>query len=229
MEEEKKDQFVEKEVVDKEEIETGAHSGTVSDGESEDESFREDVELPKELRGLTGRVFRYEEELEAELLSRGFSDLPVVLDPITGKARLRIPSGAHNTLTTEYAKFFEDDWKRVAAVTNSDNNVFIQPTAPGRKIYVRQPDIAFWGPEKSENVTRRGRTITMPKKLLTPPKRHATRRDQVERVNPDVVIQFSWTNGDSYEEKAIDDMMNRGSDCVTIPLNHIIAPQDLAI
>ena len=49
--------------------------------------------------------------------------------------------------------------------------------------------------------------MSVPLELDEPPKRHAS-RDQVERVNPDVVIQFSWKNGDAYEEKVIDDLMN---------------------
>lgn len=63
---------------------------------------------------------------------------------------------------------------------------------------------AIWVPVKPVNVTRRGRTMSVPVELDEPPKRHAS-RDQVERVNPDVVIQFSWKNGDAYEEKVIDD------------------------
>ena len=175
--------------------------------EEEDSNFTEEVELPKELRGLKEKSFQFEEELEEELRSRGFPDLPVVLDPTSGKARLKMPTGAHNKVTSEYAQLFSDDWKGIASVVNSDNNVYIQPPQPGRKIYTRAPDIAFWGPDKTVNVQKRGRNMSVPLELDEPPKRYSS-RDQVERVNPDVVIQFSWKNGDSYEEKAIDDMMN---------------------
>jgi hypothetical protein len=179
-----------------------------SDEETEDYGYEKEVELPKELRGLKDKEFKFEEDLETELRGRGFPDLPVVLDPTSGKARLRMAIGAHNKLTSEYAKLFDKDWSGVASVVNSDNNVYIQPTQASRKIYTREPDIAFWGLDKTVNITKRRRTISVPRDLDKPPKRHAS-RDQVEKVNPDVVIQFSWKNGDSYEEKAIDDMMNR--------------------
>ena len=199
------------ELEDKEDVHLVAprRSGIESDeAESEDYSFTEELELPTELRGLKDKEFKFEECLEAELRSRGFPDLPVVLDPKSGKARLRMPTGAHNKVTSLNAKAFDASWDGVASVVNSGNNVYIQPTQPGRKIYTREPDIAFWGPDKTANVTRRGATFSYPLELDNPPKRFAN-RDQVERVNPDVVIQLSWKNGDSYEEKAIDDMMNR--------------------
>jgi len=34
-------------------------------------------------------------------------------------------------------------------------------------------------------------------------------REQTERVNPDVVLQFSWGNDKSYDIEAINAMMNR--------------------
>lgn len=207
MDEEKKEEPG-KIVEDKEGVEENTAEESGIESGSEDYGYEEEVELPKELRGLKDKQFKFEEDLEAELWSRGFPDLPVVLDPTSGKARLRMPTGAHNKLTSEYAKLFDTDWSGVASVVNSDNNVYIQPTQAGRKIYTREPDIAFWGPDKTVNITKRNRTISVPRDLDNPPKRHAS-RDQVERVNPDVVIQFSWRNGDSYEEKAIDDMMNR--------------------
>lgn len=38
-----------------------------------------------------------------------------------------------------------------------------------------------------------------------------TRNEQVDKVHPDVVFQFSWGNSKGYEEKALNDMMNRAS------------------
>ena len=37
---------------------------------------------------MKNKKFKFEEDLEAKLYSRGFPDLPVVLDPVSGKARL---------------------------------------------------------------------------------------------------------------------------------------------
>jgi len=119
-----------------------------------------------------------------------------------------MPTDAHRKVTSLCATAFDASWNGVASVVNSDNNVYIQPTQPGRKTHTREPDIALWGPDKTASVTRRGATFSCPLELDNPPKRFSN-QDQVERVNPDVVIQFSWKNGDSYEEKAIDDMMNR--------------------
>jgi hypothetical protein len=60
---------------------------------------------------------------------------------------------------------------------------------PGHKETRRKPDIAFWGKDKCELIDG----LLEPKDLANPPKIHAT-REQVERVNPDVVIQLSWRN-----------------------------------
>ncbi|CAB9519037.1 Inherit from opiNOG: protein Hydra magnipapillata [Seminavis robusta] len=95
----------EKEIEDKEYVHVDAakKSGIESEAESEDYSFTEELELPTELRGLKEEdtEFEFEEDLEEELRSRGFTDLPVVLDPKSGKARLRMPTGAHNQLTSK--------------------------------------------------------------------------------------------------------------------------------
>ncbi|KAG7369636.1 hypothetical protein IV203_027382 [Nitzschia inconspicua] len=201
MEEEKKDQSLEK-------VEAGEAIKRRDDGAEDDSDFGDYTELPKELRGLKDRTFEFEEELEAELVSRGFEDIPVILDPSTGKARLRMTTGAHNLVTNRYVKKFERIWGGQATAVDGTTNVFIQPAAPGRKIYARQPDIAFWGPDKIVTIMEDGVAITEPKNLAVPLKRHKS-RDQVERVNPDVVFLFSWTKADKYEEEAINDMMNR--------------------
>lgn len=177
-------------------------------GDEDDYSFSEELALPKELRGLKEKVYEFEEDLESELRDRGFPDLPVVLEPKSGKARIRMPTGAHNKVTKEYVKFFEGAWKGQASAVNSDNNIYIDVEQPGRRIYTREPDLAFWGPAKTTTKTRCGATISTPLDLDHPPERFSC-RDQVESVNPDVVIQFSWKNGSSYEQEAIDDMMNR--------------------
>ena len=49
----------------------------------------------------------------------------------------------------------------------------------------------------------------IPKELTTPPKIFPKSHEQCERVNPDVVFQFSWGNSEGYEVQAINDMMNR--------------------
>ena len=48
-----------------------------------------------------------------------------------------------------------------------------------------------------------------PKDLDSPPKLTNSTSEQTERVNPDVVFQFSWGNSFGYEKNAINDMMNR--------------------
>lgn len=206
MEEEKKDQSFEN-VKLGEKIKGGKEGGSATVTE-DDLGYGDYSELPKELRGLKDRTFEFEEELEAELVSRGFEDIPVILDPSTGKARLRMTTGAHDKVTNRYVKKFEMIWQGQATAVDGTTNVFIQPAAQGRKIYARKPDIAFWGPDKIVTIMEDGVQITEPKDLTVPLRRHKS-RDQVERVNPDVVFQFSWMNADAYEEQAIDDMMNR--------------------
>lgn len=201
MEEEKKDQSFEK-------VEPGETIERRKEGAEDDSDYGDYAELPKELRGLKDRTFEFEEDLEAELVSRGFEDIPVILDPRTGKARLRITTGAHDKVTNRYVKKFEKIWEGQATAVDGTTNVFIQPAAKDRKIYARKPDIAFWGPDKIVTIMEDGVAITEPKDLAEPLKRHKS-RNQVERVNPDVVFQFSWTNADAYEEEAINDMMNR--------------------
>jgi hypothetical protein len=174
----------------------------------EDEVGEEDdelVDLPAELSGLSNKTYGHLDDLELDLIERGFPDLPVVLDPKSGKARLRMTSGAHDKVTDEYTHEFnklwgKDRWGRASESTN----VFIQPL-PGRKPTRRKPDIAFWGYNKCD-FNEKG--LLNPKDLTLPPKFHAT-REQTERVNPDVVFQFSGGNAEGYEIKAIDDMMNR--------------------
>jgi len=46
-------------------------------------------ELPEELHALNDRVFQFEEDLAAEVESLGISDLPIVLDPSSGKAKFK--------------------------------------------------------------------------------------------------------------------------------------------
>ncbi|KAL3915226.1 MAG: hypothetical protein SGILL_005747 [Bacillariaceae sp.] len=188
-----------------EEEKKGKEAGSASE---DDPGYGDYSELPTELVGLKDRTFEFEEELEAELVSRGFEDIPVILDPSTGKARLRVTTGAHDKVTNRYVKKFEMIWQGRATAVDGTTNVFIQPAAQGREIYARKPDIAFWGPDKVVTILEDGVQITEPKDMTVPLKRHKS-RDQVERVNPDVVFQFSWTDSDAYEEKAIDDMMNR--------------------
>lgn len=124
-----------------------------------------------------------------------------------GKARLRITSGAHDTVTDGYTREFNSNWgkNRWGVAVDGSTNVFIQPL-PGRKLTRRKPDIAFWGYRKCE---RNKRGTLNPKSLDTPPKIFRNAREQKERMNPDVVIQFNWGNEEGYEVEAINDMMNR--------------------
>ena len=164
--------------------------------------------LPSELRGLRDKTFEFEDELHSLVVSRGFGDLDIILDPKTKKARFRMTSGAHDEVTGVYTNAFNEDWRGIAAAHDGTCNIFIQPL-PGRAITRRKPDIAFWGPAKCETIVRAGRARTTVKHLKVPPKIHSVTREQIEKVNPDVIFQFSWGNGEGYEVKAIDEMMNR--------------------
>lgn len=56
-------------------------------------------------------TFEFEEELEAALVSHGFEDIPVSLNPSTGKARLRTSTGAQDKATNRIVKKFEKNWE----------------------------------------------------------------------------------------------------------------------
>ena len=162
-------------------------------------------DLPKELSDLANKTYDFRDELDADLIRRGFGDLPVVIDPKSKKPRLRMTSGAHNMVTREYTKAFNQEWgKNRWGVADQNTNILIQ-ALPGRLETRRQPDIAFWGYDKCE-LNKRGRLL--PKDLASPPEIHET-REQIECVNPDVVFQFSWGNTMGYAVEAIDAMMNR--------------------
>ena len=191
----------------KEDSETALFEGPDDDDDDDDDDDSEDgelVDLPKELRRLKDKTFDYLDELEAELVKRGFPDLPVVIDPKSRTARLRITSGAHDKVTDRYTRLFNKEWGDDVwgVAVDGSTNVFIQ-ALPNHKETRRQPDIAFWGRDKCVHV----KGLLEPKDLANPPKIHAT-REQTERVNPDVVFQFSWGNAKGYEIDAIDDMMN---------------------
>ena len=208
MQEEKKDREGEKN--DWEDSAKDKPSNHEEDPEADlsDEDDSEDgelVDLPKEVRKLMNQTFEFQDELEAKLVKLGFPDLPVVIDPKSLKARLRMTSGAHDDVTDEYARKFNKEWGKDewGVAVDGSTNIFIQ-ALPGHKETRRKPDIAFWGKDKCFTQRR----LLKPKNLANPPKIHAT-TEQKERVNPDVVFQFSWGNSKGYEIEAIDDMMNR--------------------
>ena len=173
------------------------------EGASGDEEL---VDLPAELSGLSNKTYEFLDDLEQDMKNHGFPDLFVVLDPKTRKPRLRITTGAHDKITDSFAREFNEHWgKNRWGAASESTNVFIQPL-PGRKPTRRKPDIAFWGYGKcvlNENGTM------FPKDLDSPPKLTNSTSEQTERVNPDVVFQFSWGNSFGYEKNAINDMMNR--------------------
>jgi len=84
------------------------------------------VDLPRELRKIKDNVFDFQDELEAKLVKPGFPYLPVVIDPKTRKARLRITSGAHNTITRRYSDVFNTRWASGTCAIADGTNAFIQ-------------------------------------------------------------------------------------------------------
>ena len=173
------------------------------EGDSGDEEL---VDLPTELSGLNNKTYEFLDDLEGDLKNLGFPDLFVVLDPKTRKPRLRMTTGAHDKITDSFTREFNEDWgKNRWGAASESTNVFIQPL-PGRRPTRRKPDIAFWGYGKCV-VNKKGKMF--PKDLDSPPKLTNSTSEQTERVNPDVVFQFSWGNSFGYEKNAIDDMMNR--------------------
>ena len=69
-------------------------------GDSEDGEL---VDLPKELSDLASKANDFLDELDANLESRGLSNLFVVIDPKSKKPRLRMTS-AHDRETEMYGR-----------------------------------------------------------------------------------------------------------------------------
>ena len=183
--------------------------GTLENSASvqEDPRFSKFEDLPEELESLRGRVFDTQDELLNQLERLGFGDLRVILDD-DGKAYLFMPSDNHNEATSEVVRKFNKwaaDWK--GCVTGEHNVIIDQSLSitppPKRQRRLREPDVSFWGFPKC------GRTANGP---LKP--RPANPPNNFPKLNPDVVIQFSWRNKKSYEYEALNDMMVRSA---TVP------------
>jgi hypothetical protein len=139
--------------------------------------------LPPEIAGSIASEFDSQEALEKALEQAGFGDLPVVL--VDGKPRLVMPSPQHNKFTAQYAVGFGFGWAK-------DKWGYAAPT---HKIHLqdgkgsREPDLSYWGFPRCVK-DELGHMVA------------------VDDSVPDVVIQFSWQNKETYETEAIDDMMN---------------------
>jgi hypothetical protein len=139
-------------------------------------------ELPEELADLVGQVFATEQELQDRLDVLGIEDLLIELDT-DGKAVFKMPSDEHNTvtslLTSKFLYWTKGRWG-FATATN---------TAKLNNHKTRLPDISFWGYPQCESFD--GNLFA-----------------DLGKVEPDVVIQFSWKNEWDYDVRAINDMMN---------------------
>lgn len=160
----------------------------VDDGDDQSEEEDEEVvDLPSELATALDSTYPSEEALQYALDNAGIGDPPIIF--VKGKPRMIMPSDQHNFFTSQYVDIFA-----MWSVTTWGRWGFCSGThkihLPNRKS--RDLDLSYWGyPRCSHN--NNGHWVP-------------TVRDSV----PDVVIQFSWKNKKSYEEDAIDDMMNRG-------------------
>jgi hypothetical protein len=125
-----------------------SYEGERNEEEDQLEEDEELVDLPEELSGLSSKTYDHLDDLELDLIKHGFPDLPVVLDPKSGKARLRMTSGAHDDVTDEFTNEFNVCWgKNRWGRASESTNIFTQPL-PGRKPNRRKPEITFWGYDK---------------------------------------------------------------------------------
>lgn len=155
--------------------------GSDCDGECE-----ELVDLPPEIGIATDRIYQSEEDLQKDLEEAGAGDLKVIL--LDRKPRLVMPSDQHNLFTTLYVSHFTKKWGDWGSCTGT-HKIHLPN---GRSSY---PDISYWGYPRC--CKHQGTGILVP-------------IDCVQGSMPDVIIQFSWQNKKSYEEKAINDIMIRG-------------------
>mgnify|MGYP007080211435 CR=1 FL=1 len=158
--------------------------GSDTGSEDDQDDCEELGDLPPEIAYLSDQVFQSEEALQEALDNAGFGDLRVVL--VEGKARLVKHSDQHNAFTSDFVFDFISTWRKWVYCTLTHKIHLLN----GRS---GDPDISFWG---------------YPRCSKSPRTPYALR--PTNRSIPDVVINFSWKNTRSYEEEAIDDMMNRG-------------------
>lgn len=160
-----------------------------------------DTEWPIELISLRGRQFATEEQLEQELKVLGCADIRGVHLDDQGFAFFAMPSNFHNEATTVIVEdfykwkqsnfFWMNNWGVASATVNVDLHA---PHTPHAK---RCPDVAFWG--YSRCYTNNNKKLKV--KLVD--------QDTGKRMDPHVVVQFSWKNDETYEVGAINDLMNR--------------------
>ena len=143
------------------------------------------AEVPEELTDLVGQFFATEQELQDRLEVLGIGDLPIELDT-DGKAVLKRPSDEHNKVTSWLTSRFIFWTKGRWGYATPTNTVKLNNHK------TRLPDVSFWGYPRCEWFD--GHLFA-----------------DLGKVEPDVVIQFSWKNEWDYDVKAINDMMNRSS------------------
>ena len=174
-------------VIDEEmkDLEGERECGVNSKGEGEEEEEEELTDLPEELLALIGdRLFRSELELQSFLDMVGFGDLKVVL--VNGVPRQVMPSHQYNGFTTQYLLYFSHKWaKNKWGCASTTHKIHKQNGG------ACEPDLSYWGYPRC----RFNEGTLVPEK---------------DGLIPDVVIQFSWRNKKTYEEDAINDMMNQG-------------------
>lgn len=154
---------------------------------------------PAELLPIRGRVFTSVEELDTALEELGIPDARVELDS-DGRVVVKMPGEEHNAATgyidSKLNDFRKDLAGRLWGFVNSTVAVRVvgSPNVSAR----REPDNAFWAYPRCD-VNPRNKNLTV--------KQHPTQVGY--RIDPDVIIQFSWKNPELYEQQALDDLMNR--------------------
>ena len=173
---------------EEEKKEAGNKSTVDSDEEivTDSDSDEELEELSPEILALLGgdRRYKSEEELREALDEAGVGDMRVLL--VEGKPYKIIPAHQHNQFTTEYVNEFGDWRKNYWGKWGTCSGTNKIQLSNGKS---RDPDLSFWGYHRCNPECT---------------------RPLIEDAIPDVVIQFSWKNKMWYEEKALDDMMNKG-------------------
>ena len=163
--------------------------GKDSESESKHDDCEELGDLPPEIEELVGggREYESDDALQEALVEAGVGDLRVVLVDI--RPRRVVPSNQHNAFTTDRVLDFNYWAKRKWGVSSGMHKSHLSNGAS------RDPDVSLWGYPRCSKKPE--------SKQLRPT------NDGLGPI-PDVVIQPSWQNKKSYEEDAINDMMNQG-------------------
>ena len=141
--------------------------------------------IPEEIKNKENAS---ERELLIDLEKLGLEDLRIILNQHGFPIWREMPGGPH--IDAVYEIIFDFTvWKNGRLIAcNKEVNVYVNASFNRPPNVMRCPDFAIYGPDRLDG--------------------HRIRKVNGKRMNPHVIIQFSWTSTFANKKCAIDDMMN---------------------